>query len=1015
MWLLLAATVALAAAQWFAAGAGSREQAADAARVQLAEAQRLHAERIARMAALSQRESAEDALAQSLQRSRDEASLLDAQLAATPAAHAWRERHDTLWSLTEALLAGLRSGDYTQLGPLIAEVQREADATLAAASALRDELAAGAAARRDERARQLQHVALLSVALLLFLGLAVAEPAARFVRRQHLRLAAQAGELERLVLAAERTHNVVLVTDAERRTVWANDAFTRLSGYTLAEAIGRTPDELLHGERTDAATAARLRGALDAGHGVRVELLHRAKDGREYWVDLDVQPLVDDAGRPSGFVHVETDITERVEERLKRAALLAALPVGVVLKDAAGTVVDCNPAAEQVLRLPRPQLLGHGVTDRRWRTVREDLSDYPLADQPSSRALASGEPVRGEVMGVLTPDGELRWLLVNSEPMRDAAGRVAGAVACFVDVTEQRARERLLALTVEGSGVGVWQWNVADGTASGNERLWRMLGYERAPADATARAWETLVHPEDRAGWRAALRAHLADPTVPYRCVLRLQRADGGWASVISSGSVIERRADGRPVRMAGTHVDMTEQLALHAQLRDSARTDALTRLPNRSVVFERVELALRRWQQPPHRHFAVLFMDFDRFKQVNDTYGHTAGDQLLRQIAQRLQGALRGADLLGRAGAAAGTAARIGGDEFVVLLEDLRAPDDALRVAERLVEVLAKPYAVGARMLHSGASIGVVTCERAGPDAETVLRDADTAMYEAKRAGRGRWVLFDPSMHERLERQMALEHELRRALAADELSVAYQPVVDLRSGRTVGLEALVRWRHPTRGAISPAEFIPVAEECGLIDAVGSFVLRTACRRFAAWREALGAAAPQRLAVNLSRAQLKAPGLVAEVGRVLAASALPAPCLQLEVTESLAAQDEGVQATLRELKALGVRLALDDFGTGYSSLACLHLLPVDTVKIDRSFVSRIEGSEHHRTLIEATIRVARSLAMETVAEGIETASQSLQLYALECDKGQGYLFSPPLPETEVEPFLRHRMADALAA
>jgi diguanylate cyclase (GGDEF)-like protein/PAS domain S-box-containing protein len=903
MWLLLAATAALAAVQWFAAGAGSREQAADAEQVRLVEAQRLRAERIARMAALSHRESAEDALAQALQRSRDEAAQLDAHLAPMPAVHAWREHRDAMWSLCETLLAGLRAGDVAQLGPLIAEVQREADATQAAARALRDELAVAAAARRDElavaaaarrdeRARQLQHVALLSLALLLFLGLAVAEPAARFVRRQHLRLAAQAGELERLALAAERTHNAVLVTDAERRIVWANDAFSRLSGYTLAEAIGRTPGELLHGERTDAATVARLREALDAGRGVRVELLHRTKDGREYWVDLDVQPLVDDAGRPSGFVHVETDITGLVEERLKMAALLAALPVGVVLKDATGTVVDCNPAAEQVLRLPRPQLLGHGSSDRRWRTVREDLSDYPLADQPSSRTLASGEPVRGEVMGVLTPDGELRWLLVNSEPMRDAAGSVAGAVACFVD---------------------------------------------------------------------------------------------------------------------------MTEQLALHAQLRDSARTDALTRLPNRSVVFERVEVALRRWQQPPHRHFAVLFMDFDRFKQVNDTYGHTAGDQLLRQIAQRLQGALRSADLLGRARAATGTAARIGGDEFVVLLEDLHAPDDALRVAERLVEVLAKPYAVGARMLHSGASIGVVTCDRAGPDAETVLRDADTAMYEAKRAGRGRWVLFDPSMHERLERQMALEHELRRALAGDELSVAYQPVVDLHSGRTAGLEALVRWRHPTRGAISPAEFIPVAEECGLIDAVGSFVLRTACHRFAIWRDTLGEAAPQRLAVNLSRAQLKAPGLVAEVRQVLAASALPAPCLQLEVTESLAAQDEGVQATLRELKALGVRLALDDFGTGYSSLACLHLLPVDTVKIDRSFVSRIEGSEHHRTLIEATIRVARSLAMETVAEGIETASQSLQLYALECDKGQGYLFSPPLPETEVEPFLRHRMADALAA
>ena len=327
-------------------------------------------------------------------------------------------------------------------------------------------------------------------------------------------------------------------------------------------------------------------------------------------------------------------------------------------------------------------------------------------------------------------------------------------------------------------------------------------------------------------------------------------------------------------------------------------------------------------------------------------------------------------------------------------------------------MQALSRPYEVLGHRVHSSASIGVVTSEQLFESADSLLRDADIAMYEAKQGGRGRWVMFEPRMHEQASRRANVEADLHEALQRDELFVVYQPVLTLGGahgdGTGVGVEALVRWRHPERGIVPPAQFISVAEESGLIGALGRFVLRNACQQFMHWRLTLGDRAPTTLAVNLSIAQLRQGVLADEVRRALADSAMPAAALQLEVTESLAAQDPLVQLRLRELKALGVKLALDDFGTGYSSLACLHQLPVDTVKIDRSFVIEAERSEYHRALIEATVRVARTLRMTTVAEGIETAGQAALITALGCDRGQGYLYSRPLEADALSDWLAAR-------
>lgn len=455
------------------------------------------------------------------------------------------------------------------------------------------------------------------------------------------------------------------------------------------------------------------------------------------------------------------------------------------------------------------------------------------------------------------------------------------------------------------------------------------------------------------------------------------------------------------------------EQQRLDSKLRDLTRTDSLTSMPNRAVVLEWIERATAAARADPAYEFAVLFINADRFSSVNVTLGTAVGDELLRLMASRLNSAVRPRDTVLRPVPSRPAAARLGGDEFVVVLEGLRCADDANGVALRLLDALAKPYGIGEHQVHASVSMGVVLRAQAQGDANAVLQQASIAMREAKRAGGARHAVFEPPMQARAAHRGSTEHALRHALEVGELYVVYQPIVGMARGACAGVEALVRWRHPTRGLVPPVEFIGVAEECGLIGPLGVFVLNEACRQFVAWQRTVGEAAPRTLSVNLSRAQLGDADLVDAVRLALQRSGMPAHQLQLEITESLAAQDERVQARLHELKALGLSLALDDFGTGYSSLACLHLLPVDVVKIDRSFVSQLESSPHHRVLVEATVRVAQSLRMGTVAEGIETEGQAAALAALQCDKGQGYLFARPMDAALATDWLRERHAQAL--
>lgn len=678
-------------------------------------------------------------------------------------------------------------------------------------------------------------------------------------------------------------------------------------------------------------------------------------------------------------------------DRLKRLAMVAELSSNAMaVTDENHRVVWVNEAFTDLTAYTSARAQG-----RRLGTLLKARSADPERFAEFSHALRAGLGIKRE-MRISIKGADVGWVLVDMQPINDERGTLRGWVLVATDLTAMRQQQQLLSLAVEGAGLGIWHWDMVSDTIECNLRMHTILGYPMGEMDMSANFWNELIHPDDRDHWQQSMRQHLKDPSHPHRLAVRGRHCSGRWVWIMFAGTVADRNPQGRAVRMAGVAMDVNAQKAMEQQLRVAARTDGLTQLPNRAVVVEMIRAAIDRHQAQPGYHFAVLFMDFDRFKQVNDTLGHSVGDELLRQIARRLQDSLRPGDSFVHTSDFQQIAARIGGDEFVVLLDDMRGDLDAEIVASRLLDVLAVPYTVDSHRITSTVSIGIVTSTHAEADADSVLRDADIAMYEAKRAGRARYVLFEPAMRSDVSASVALENDLRQALPNGEFFVQYQPVVHLPGNTVAGIEALARWRHPQRGLVSPADFIPLAETCGLIDAVGQFVLQQACRTFEHLQVQLGAMAPPVVAVNLSRAQLRHPRLVADIQEALRDTSMSPHQLVLEVTESLAAQDAAVQQTLREIRALGVGLALDDFGTGYSSLSCLHQLPVNTVKIDRSFVNQANDSEYHRVLIEATLQMARTLGLSTVAEGIETPEQARLMASLGCAEGQGYLFAKPM-------------------
>jgi diguanylate cyclase (GGDEF)-like protein len=439
---------------------------------------------------------------------------------------------------------------------------------------------------------------------------------------------------------------------------------------------------------------------------------------------------------------------------------------------------------------------------------------------------------------------------------------------------------------------------------------------------------------------------------------------------------------------------DSLSQLTrLKEELRHQAFHDQLTSLPNRTLFTERVAYALER-QDRAKQSLAVLFLDLDDFKTINDSLGHPAGDQVLVTVAERIRRCIRPSD----------TVARLGGDEFGILLDDMSGPSDAFLAAERIIQTLNSPAYLDGREVSIRASVGI-TLDTHGEKADTLLRNADVAMYTAKRRGKGRYQVFESSMHLEMVERLEMSAHLARAVEQHEFTLEYQPIVNLETRAIEGVEALVRWRHPTRGLLPPSEFIPLAEDTGLIVPLGRAILREACLRAAGWQ--VPGHPPLAVSVNLSPKQLADPNLATEVGRALADSGLDPECLILEMTEDvLMHETDDILLTLREVKGLGVRLAIDDFGTGYSSLSYLERFPVDMLKIAKTFVDQLGNGEPRSPLVEAVIGLGEALGLRTVAEGIETAQQLDRLRGLRCEQGQGFLFARPLDERAMGTLLK---------
>ncbi|MFN7938166.1 MAG: EAL domain-containing protein [Bryobacteraceae bacterium] len=562
---------------------------------------------------------------------------------------------------------------------------------------------------------------------------------------------------------------------------------------------------------------------------------------------------------------------------------------------------------------------------------------------------------------------------------------------------DQRLREseERYALVQRGNDDGIWDWDLTSNRIYYSPHWIHIAGLGVSTLSDSPDEWFKRVHPEDLGSLLGRLKQHWVDGAArPFFCEYRLRCGDGSYRWMLGRGHTV-RDASGRAIRTTGSQSDINEQKA----------HDSLTGLANRLCFLERAGLSLEQARRNPQTTFAVLFLDLDRFKLINDTMGHLAGDRLLVDVATRLSTSLD-PEHKPSPQHPSFTIARFGGDEFAILLEELPEPGAAAAVARRILASLELPFHLNGREVYSTASIGIALWNPAYSSVEDLLRDSDTAMYAAKARGGAGFMVFDDALRQRAATRLEIETGLRQAIERHELEVYYQAKINLQSGALVGFEALLRWHHPTLGLVSPADFIAIAEDTGLIVPIGEWAIREACRQMVAWQSTFPRVPALAISVNLSVRQFRQPGLPSIIAAILAESGLAPHHLQLEITESILMDDpETAIVTTRKLKELGVGIKLDDFGTGYSSLSYLCRMPIDTLKIDRSFIVRMRDNTTDLEVVRTVIALARTLGMEVVAEGVECLDQVSQLRNLGCQFGQGYYFGRPIAAAEISNLL----------
>ena len=807
--------------------------------------------------------------------------------------------------------------------------------------------------------------------------------------QRHRTEAALRGSEQQHRLLFERNLAGVYRNTIDGRILDCNQAMADILGYASREELmQRSAAELyLHPAERDEFISTLRRERMLTSH----EISLRRKDGRPCWLVESVSLIEGDPEILEGTV---IDITDRklTENALRESEeryrlLVERMREGLAQADIEGRLQFVNDRFCEMVGYSREELVG--LPGERLLAYPEDVAVMREKTRLRLRHVADQYEVR-----IRRKDGMVIWLEIGGAPQVDGDGNVVGSIGVHNDVTERRLAEEALResearyrLMAENSTDMISRTSSHGILLYASDACRRLLGYE--PSEIVGREFYDFIFEPDRDEVRHL--AALIHETGPTTFAYRVEKKDGSLVWFETTSRSVRDAVTGRIREIVGVSRDVTERKTVEEHIEYQAYHDALTGLPNRRLFRDRLTVALAHARRLKHP-LAVMFLDLDRFKVVNDTLGHSIGDEFLKAVAIRLQAALREED----------SVARMGGDEFTVLLADLKTSNDAAKIAQKVLDTVAQPLRIDGTELFLTTSIGIALFPSDGDSAEALLANADHAMYRAKDAGRNSYQMFTPAMNSRALERLSLENDLRYALERGELELYYQPQINIASGRITGVEALLRWNRPGFGLVGPKEFIPVAEETRLIVPIGEWVLREACRQAKAWQTR--GASSFRMAVNLSPRQFQHSDLPQLIGSALEQSGLAPGDLELEITESLAMQNTNrTIATLHTLREMGVQIAIDDFGTGHSSLNYLRSFPIDSVKIDQEFVQEIEASAADRAIVSAVIGMARGLRLRVTAEGVETEHQLEFLREQGCEDVQGFLFGEPVPASAVQP------------
>lgn len=792
---------------------------------------------------------------------------------------------------------------------------------------------------------------------------------------------------------AENTPDTIARYDRQCLRVYANPAFARIAGVSVATLLGKKPSHFNSSPQVLAYEAV-LMNVLHSGQPDDYELAWPGADGRLLTSHIRIVPERAANGEVVSVLAVGRDITplRRTEQELRIReqefrTLVENSPDVIVRYDREGRRIYINPAYERLYGIRAEEVLG-------------TLSTYgsPLPDGVSTRY---HEGILNILRGARPEAVEATWTKANGEqivqhvqavPEFDQHGQVTSVLTIARDISALKGTEQRLEQAEAMARLGHWQMDYQRGALRLSAELCRMLdqprGWSPFPKDILA-----LIVLEDRT--RVLRSIHRAVSARSTSLVLEYRVAVGAERLYVHSRLSVEYAADGRPRQILGTAQDVSELKAYQTRLHTLAFYDALTELPNRELFKERLQHALIQADRNG-RQVAVGILDLDNFKMINDTLGHGAGDELLREAARRLREFLPGSD----------TVARLGGDEFALILPQLVTILDLEELGRRILQAVTGIYQIQDREIFVSGSLGIARYPADADNIVELLRYADSAMYYVKARGRNNVQLYSTRLTQQTTERLAMAASLRHAQQNGELALHYQPQIDLASGRLIGAEALLRWSHPQHGQVPPDTFIPIAEETGLIVGIGEWVLENACRRAVAWN-CDGRSPALKIAVNLSPRQFQMNDLLASIRRILTDTGCEPAWLELEITEGLLLDNNIlVQETLEQLDAMGISIAIDDFGTGYSALSYLSRLPIGTLKIDRSFIHDIEHNRDSAELVKAIISMAHSLRLALVAEGVEETSQQAFLQSYGCHSAQGWLYGKPMPQEDFGNLLR---------